>query len=104
MKKLILVVTILLSVGVFSQPTFAKSVGSNTTQKSTTSAKQLKVNLNTAGAKELAQTLTGVGIKKATAIVKYRNKNGKFKSVEELAKVKGIGINTIAKNHGRMAI
>lgn len=104
MKNLVLIAALLLSVVLFSQPSFAKSVGSNPAQKSTMLAKQLKVNLNTAGAKELAEILTGVGIKKATAIVEYRKANGKFKSIEELANVKGIGLNTIAKNHGRMAI
>ncbi|TQV76888.1 helix-hairpin-helix domain-containing protein [Aliikangiella marina] len=104
MKNMILVVTLILGLVGFSQSTIAKSASSKPIQKSSMIAKHLKVNLNTAGAKELAEALTGVGIKKANAIVEYRKANGKFKSIEELANVKGIGVNTIAKNHGRMAI
>ena len=56
------------------------------------------VNINKASAEELAAILSGVGLKKANAIVQWRNQNGKFTSVEQLAQVKGIGLKTIAKN------
>ncbi|MHB8811098.1 MAG: ComEA family DNA-binding protein [Desulfobulbaceae bacterium] len=49
-----------------------------------------KVNINTAPATEL-EALPGVGPAKAEAIVKYREENGNFKTVEDLKKVKGIG-------------
>lgn len=55
-----------------------------------------KVNINTADAKELA-TLPGIGPAKAEAIVKYRKDNGKFKDVNELKEVKGIGDKMIEK-------
>ena len=55
-----------------------------------------KVNINTADAKELA-TLPGIGQVKAEAIVKYRNDKGKFKSISDLKKVKGIGEKMIVK-------
>lgn len=55
-----------------------------------------KVNLNTATADELA-TLNGIGKSKAEAIVAYRNTNGKFTTVEDLSKVKGIGEKIIEK-------
>jgi competence protein ComEA len=48
------------------------------------------VNINTAGQKELAD-LPGIGATKAEAIVKYREEHGPFASVDDLAKVKGIG-------------
>ncbi|HFU77890.1 MAG TPA: helix-hairpin-helix domain-containing protein [Epsilonproteobacteria bacterium] len=54
------------------------------------------VDINTAGVKELS-TLTGVGASKAKAIVEYR-KDHCFKSVDELANVKGIGKKTVEKN------
>ncbi len=49
-----------------------------------------QVNINTASADELS-ALKGIGVKKAAAIIKYRKANGKFKSVEELVNVPGIG-------------
>ncbi len=49
-----------------------------------------KVNLNTAGLAEL-MTLSGIGEAKADSILKYREKVGRFQSVEELKKVSGIG-------------
>ena len=54
------------------------------------------VNINTASKAEL-QTLTGIGAKKASAIIKYRTKHGKFKSVNDLSGVKGIGPKMVKK-------
>ncbi len=49
----------------------------------------LKVNLNTADKKTLMQ-LSGIGDKKAEAIIHYREQKGPFKNVQELSKVQGI--------------
>lgn len=49
-----------------------------------------KVNINRATQTEL-ETLSGIGPSMANKIIQYRNKNGKFKSVEELKNVPGIG-------------
>jgi len=49
-----------------------------------------KVNINTATAQQL-QMLPGVGPSLATRILEYRKANGDFKSVEQLALVRGIG-------------
>lgn len=49
-----------------------------------------KININTATMEQL-QTLSGVGQSTAMAIIKYREKNGAFTAVEQLADVKGIG-------------
>jgi competence protein ComEA len=48
------------------------------------------VNINTASADELA-TVSGIGPAKAAAIVEHRDKNGQFKSVDDLKLVRGIG-------------
>ncbi|RKG33261.1 ComEA family DNA-binding protein [Acinetobacter tianfuensis] len=62
-----------------------------------------KISLNRANAEQL-QELQGIGQKKAEAIVNYRSKNGKFKSIEELQQVKGIGPAIFAKNKQRLAL
>jgi competence protein ComEA len=56
------------------------------------------VNVNSANAEEIAESLKGVGMSKAEAIVTYRNENGEFKHVDELVNVKGIGIRTVDIN------
>ncbi len=48
------------------------------------------VNVNTATAEEL-QLLPGIGEARAKAVIELRKRNGGFKSVDELAQVKGIG-------------
>ena len=62
------------------------------------------VNINTASAEEIAQALYGIGHNKARAIVDYRKQHGDFKSVNELAKVKGIGKGIIVGNQGDIII
>ncbi len=56
------------------------------------------VNINKAGAEEIAVALKGIGIKKAREVVVFREKHGPFKSVEQLRDVKGFGAKTIEKN------
>ena len=48
------------------------------------------VNINTATQTEL-ELLQGIGPSLAIKIIEYRNKNGKFKNIEELKNVPGIG-------------
>lgn len=62
------------------------------------------VNINTADAAALDKALLNVGPAKAKAIVEYRRENGAFKSIEQLAMVKGIGLKTVEKNRDRITI
>ena len=48
------------------------------------------ININTAD-KELLMSIKGIGEKRAEAIIAYREKNGPFKSVDQLAEIKGVG-------------
>jgi competence protein ComEA len=56
------------------------------------------VNVNSADATALAKALNGVGPAKAKAIVAYREKNGPFKTVDQLAMVEGISQKLIDRN------
>lgn len=62
-----------------------------------------KININTADLKQLQQ-LSGVGEKKAQAILQYREQNGKFKTIADLQNVKGIGPKLLEKNKDRLSI
>ena len=63
-----------------------------------------RVNVNTADAAAIASRLTGVGKKKAEAIVAYREANGRFDAPADLTKVKGIGPSIVEKNAGRIVV
>ena len=62
-----------------------------------------KININKASIEELS-TLTNIGATYAERIVQYREKNGPFKSLEDLMKVKGIGTKTFELNKDRISV
>jgi competence protein ComEA len=57
-------------------------------------AAQGTINVNTAGVEQLMM-LPGIGEKTAKAIVSYRQSHGAFKTVDDLARVKGIGMKKV---------
>lgn len=63
-----------------------------------------RVNINTADVATLDRVLVNIGPSKAQAIVAYRTTNGPFRSIDQLALVKGIGLKTIEKNRGRIVL
>ena len=80
------------------------SASTKTSQpRSASAGSSEKINLNMATAAQLQQ-LSGVGQKKAEAIIEYRNRHGKFKRIEDLQLVKGIGPALLAKNRHRLGI
>jgi len=56
------------------------------------------VNINTADAATLAESLNGVGPVISEAIVSHREENGAFEAPEDLMQVKGIGPATFEEN------
>ena len=60
------------------------------------------VNVNSADATTLARELDGIGPAKAEAIVEYRQKNGPFRSAEDLLKVQGIGERVLEQNRANL--
>jgi competence protein ComEA len=62
------------------------------------------VNINTADKEALMTSIKGVGEKRAEAIIAYREQNGSFKSVEELAEVRGVGPSIVEKNMDNLSV
>lgn len=56
------------------------------------------VNVNQADAETISNALTGIGPKKAQAIVQYRTEHGNFTTLKELENVSGIGEKTLKAN------
>ncbi len=62
------------------------------------------VNINTADAQTMAENILGVGIKRAQAIINFREEHGPFKSVDELTQIKGIGLKLVEKNRANLRV
>ena len=62
------------------------------------------ININTADSETMVDQLVGIGPQKAMAIIRYRQKNGPFKHIDELAEVSGIGVKTIEQNRARLSV
>ena len=67
-------------------------------------AEEERVDVNTADAETIARVLVGVGQSKAEAIVAYREENGRFENIEDLALVRGIGEATVKRNEARISL
>ncbi|MFQ2908542.1 ComEA family DNA-binding protein [Aeromonas allosaccharophila] len=105
MKKLSAIM-LLACLPLFSQPVLAadKVAPKQTTTAAAAAAKEDgKLNINTATLAELT-SLKGIGDKKAQAIVDYREKQGKFTSVDQLADVNGIGPATLEANRDMIIV
>ena len=66
-----------------------ENIGENIIIEDITIKTQL-VNINTATQTQL-ETLSGIGPSTALKIIQYREENGKFKTIEEIKNVPGIG-------------
>ncbi|HBM9256864.1 TPA: helix-hairpin-helix domain-containing protein [Citrobacter freundii] len=87
-----------------SQVTQTKAENSGAAQsKATLPAKAsddegTRVSINSASAEDLARVMNGVGLKKAQAIVSYREEYGPFKTVDDLKQVPGMGSSLVERN------
>lgn len=60
------------------------------------------IDVNTASAEVLAEAIDGVGLKRAQAIVEYREQHGAFASVDDLAQVRGVSAGIVERNRERI--
>jgi competence protein ComEA len=60
------------------------------------------VDLNTASAQQIAESLHGIGLSKAKKIIEYGNRFGPIDTPEELLAIKGIGEKTLEKSRSKM--
>jgi len=95
MKHLSILLVVLTLIFGVNHPVMAKTPAGKKA-KSVSAVKVQKININTATAEQLT-SLKGIGPKKAQAIIEFRKKNGKFKKLEDLMLVKGIGKKTFEK-------
>lgn len=102
MKLLVtLISAFFLSLG-FANITFAADPATQS-PKTQVVQQQALININTADVATLMQ-LKGIGAKKAEAIIAWRNTNGKFKTLEQLMDVKGIGEAILSSNRDKISI
>lgn len=73
------------------------------TKINATDSENEKVNINTATQEEL-MTLPGIGKSKVDRILKYKEDNGPFKSVEEIMKIEGIKEGVFSKIKDRIRV
>jgi competence protein ComEA len=105
-----LMVSAVIAGAMFAVPGFAEQATSKTAlqkpvaEQVAQSPSTALVNINQADAGTLADRLNGIGLKKAQAIVSYREQHGPFKSVDELANVTGIGEATVEKNKSIISV
>ena len=60
------------------------------------------LDVNTASAEALAEAIDGVGLKRAQAIVEFREQHGAFASVDDLAQVRGVSAGIVERNRERI--
>lgn len=87
----------------FVSAPFVIAAEKTSTSPADTAVIQQTVNINTADLDTLTQ-LNGVGVKKAEAIIAWRESNGAFTSVEQLTEVKGIGDAILEANRAHIQV
>ena len=70
----------------------------------TFAAEEPPVDVNTASGAVLASAMSGVGVTLGKAIVEYRRLHGPFRSVDELVRVRGIGVKLIERSRDRLRV
>src|SRR5699024_1094447 len=90
-----------------SDPTGAGGESVSNPADADTSGAQLDgglVNINVATAEQIAAAAKGIGIRTARDVVQWRKAGGSFASLDDLAKVSGIGKATVERNRDVLTV
>lgn len=90
---------LVLSSIIINSPLYAVEITSPAPKISTATTVSPLININTADVQMLTKSIKGIGAKRAEAIVQYREKNDKFKSLNDLALVPGLGKKFVKNNY-----
>jgi competence protein ComEA len=94
-------IAVALSLFVVTLPTHANATPEKTPVKQAAVVSN-KIDLNKADVSSLIGSIKGIGKKRAEAIIAYRDSHQGFKSIEELAEVKGLGQRFVKTNHEKL--
>ena len=97
-------IAVLMSLVVATIPVHATNTYKNQLVSSETAAVAVsnKIDLNKADLATLTGSFKGIGKKRAEAIIAYREEHHGFKSIEELAEVKGFGQHFVDVNRDKL--
>lgn len=82
----------------------AQFVKSNTILAKLHKGTLASININTADVETLVHELSGIGQKRAQAIIAYKEQHGPFKSIDDLLNIKGIGKKILEKNREKITV
>ena len=102
-KNLLSFVALVITLSVSFLPA-QNAVAANADGATAVSVETGKININNADAHTLASSMKGIGLKKAQAIIEYRETYGPFVNIQDLASVSGIGEKTVAKNANLLTV
>jgi competence protein ComEA len=94
--------TVLLSLALMAGQNALAQPEPNISAEAPLSGDLVQVNINQADAATIADSLVGIGMSRARAIVQYREEHGQFSSLEDLAQVSGVGEATLNNNKDRI--
>ncbi len=100
LSRMCIIIAVFMMAGIFVSTSVAVE---NKHTESNSQVVDTSININTATVKELT-ILSGIGKKKAEAIINYRNNNGNFSDINDLRKVEGIAKKTFEKIKGKIVV
>lgn len=96
------IIAVLLSLFVVTLPAHADSGSKKQSPIKQTVVVNTKIDLNKADLSVLTGSFKGIGKKRAEAIIAYRESHSGFKSLEELAEIKGFGQRFVDTNRDKL--